>query len=93
MLILNPAGLQIQQNWWYDNRHGGAKLADTLPPAPSNLRGELLNLEGEQLLSQSVNSCGFLFTDLPTSMFFCTFVPQCRQLMMAAEIMKYSSLF
>ena len=34
MLILNPAGLQIQQNWWYDNRHGGAKLADTLPKTP-----------------------------------------------------------
>ena len=48
---------------WYDNRHGGAKLADTLPPAPSNLEGELLNLEGELLnlegelpLSQSLNS-------------------------------------
>ena len=32
------------------------KPRDTLPPAPSNLEGELLNLEGEQPLSQSVNS-------------------------------------
>jgi len=28
----------------------------TLPLTPSNLEGELLNLEGEQPLSQSVNS-------------------------------------
>ena len=39
------------------------KPRDTLPPAPSNFEGELLNLEGEQLnlegeqpLSQSLNS-------------------------------------
>ena len=32
------------------------KPRDTLPPAPSNLEGELLNLEGEQPLSQSLNS-------------------------------------
>ena len=34
------------------------KPRDTLPPAPSNLEGELLNLEGEQPLSQSLNSYG-----------------------------------
>ena len=37
------------------------KPRDTLPPAPSNLEGELLNLEGEQPLSQSLNSYAQLF--------------------------------
>ena len=44
----NPAELESGRGW-YDNRHGGAKLADTLPQTPSNL-------EGEQPLSQSLNS-------------------------------------
>ena len=43
------------------------KPRDTLPPAPSNLEGELLNLEGELTAAQSLNCYGDsvkLLTDL-----------------------------
>jgi len=49
------------------------KPRDTLPPSPSNLEGELLNLEGEQPLSQSLNSYNNLqcpMREVSTGLFF-----------------------